>query len=409
MIGIKYINKVMASERGTAILIVMALIAMLTSVAIMSVNRSTTDIDLSFNSLNEDKAFYIAEAGLHRAMVELNANSSWRNGFYKQVLNGGYYNISMVDSLTDSTLSDTILLTCEGYFDKSISNLEVWITPEYYNPFKYAAYGDDSMILDNNTCTDSYNSDSGTYAATQLNDEGNIGSNGEIKLTNSAIVNGNAQTSDTGNINVVWPSAINGDSTSTAPVTDNSGLVTDADFAWAKTVNNAPAGFSGDYSYNPGLSKLTLGVGDTLVLASGVYYFSDIELRNSANIQLAPGAEVTIYMTGDFTLAQSSSVNLWRDRDPITDEKRTHIGNPKDFVVYSKGDNFTLGNLTSFSGAFFSETADIELVNQVNAYGSLVGKSTTIANGSCVHFDRDLLKYTTKKVKAMHLIAWKQS
>jgi len=409
MIEIKYINKVIASQKGTAILIVMALIAMLTSVAIMSVNRSTTDIDLSFNSLHEDKAFYIAEAGLHRAMVELNANSSWRNGYYKQVLNGGYYNISMVDSLTDSTLSDTILLTSKGYFDNSISNLEVWITPEYYNPFKYAAYGEDSMMLDNLTCTDSYNSDSGSYDSTVLLEGGNIGSNGEITLTNSSTVNGNAQTSDTGNLNPVFPSVINGDTTSTAPVTDNSGLVTDADFAWAQTVNNAPAGLSGDFSYNPGLGTLTLGAGDTLVLASGVYYFSDIELRNSANIQLAPGAEVTIYMTGDFTLAQSSSVNLWRDRDPITDEKRTHIGNPKDFLVYSKGDNFILGNLTAFSGAFFSETADIDLLNQVNAYGSLIGKSTTISNRSCVHFDRDLLKYTTKKVKQMHVIAWKQN
>ncbi|MEE8404613.1 MAG: pilus assembly PilX N-terminal domain-containing protein [candidate division Zixibacteria bacterium] len=408
MIGIKYFNKVKASEKGTAILIVMALIAMLTSVAIMSVNRSTTDIDLSYNQLQEDKAFYIAEAGLHRAMTELNANSSWRNGYYKQVLNGGYYNISFVDSLTDSTLIDTLIISAQGYFDKSISNLEAWVVPEYYRPFQYAAYGDDSVLLDNNVCTDSYNSDSGTYAATQINQGGDLGSNGQIELTNSATVNGNIQTSDTGNINIEWPSVLNGDSTSTAPVI-NFSQVSDDDFAWAETVNNAPAGFSGGYTYDPSSGKLSLSARDTLVLASGVYYFSDIELRNSANIQLAPGAEVTIYMTGDLTLAQSSSMNAWREIDPITNNKITFNGNPKDFVVYSKGDNFTLGNLTRFSGAFLSVTADIVLEQNVDAYGSFVGKSVTVANSSCVHFDRDLLKYTTKKVKAMHLIAWKQN
>ena len=409
MIGIKYINKVMASQKGTAILIVLALIAMLTSVAIMSVNRSTTDIDLSFNSLNEDKAFYVAEAGLQRALAELSKDGTWRTGYYKQVLDGGYYNISFVDSLTDSTLIDTIIISAKGYFDESISNLEAWVVPEYYNPFQYAAYGDDSMMFDNNVCTDSYNSDSGSYDSTVLLEGGNIGSNGEIELTNSALVNGNAQTSDTGNINIVWPSEINGDTTSTAPVSDISGLLTDADFTWAQTVNNAPAGFSGDYSYNPVTDQLFLKKSDTMVLASGVYYFSKIELRNGANIQLAPGAEVTIYMTGDITLAQSSSMNVWRTRDPITGEKTTHIGNPKDLVVYSKGSEFMLGNQTTFAGAFFSETADIHLLQNVDAYGSFVGKSATVANGSCVHFDRDLLKYTTKKVKAMHLIAWKQS
>lgn len=408
MIEIKYINRIIASQKGTAILIVMALIAMLTSVAIMSVNRSTTDIDLSFNSLHEDKAFYIAEAGLHRAMVELNANGSWRNGYYKQVLNGGYYNILMVDSLTDSTLSDTILLTSKGYFDNSISNLEAWIAPEYYRPFQYSAYGDDSLIMDNGTCTDSYNSDSGTYVATQLNEEGNIGSNGGISLKGGSVVNGDAQTSDTGNFIIENPSVVNGDTTSSAPVTDNL-QVSDAEFVWAKTVNNAPAGFSGTYNYNPGLGTLTLGAKDTMTLADGVYYFSDIDMGNSSNIRVAPGAEVTVYMTGDLTLSQSSSINTWTAKDPITKKVVTTDGDPKNFVVYSKGSNFTLGNQTTFVGAFWSETAHITLENNVDAYGSLVGKSATISNSSCVHFDRDLLKYTTKKVKAMHVIAWRQN
>ena len=147
MIVRKYINKVMACQKGTAILIVMALIAMLTSLAIMSVNRSTTDIELSYNQLHEDKGFYVAEAGAQRALVELNKDNAWRAGFYKQVLDGGYYNISLVDTLTDTTLADTIVLTAKGYYDQSITNLEVWITPVYYYPYRYGMFAGQDLPM----------------------------------------------------------------------------------------------------------------------------------------------------------------------------------------------------------------------------------------------------------------------
>ncbi len=39
-----------------------------------------------------------------------------------------------------------------------------------------------------------------------------------------------------------------------------------------------------------------------LVLSTGVYYFSDITLGQNAVVALEPGAEVTIYMTGDLVL-----------------------------------------------------------------------------------------------------------
>ena len=67
-----------ANQKGSAILIVIALIGMLTGVGIMSVDRATTDIDLAYNQLQSDRAFYIAEAGLQRAIAELRNDDSWR-------------------------------------------------------------------------------------------------------------------------------------------------------------------------------------------------------------------------------------------------------------------------------------------------------------------------------------------
>ena len=84
------------NQKGSAILIVIALIGMLTGVGIMSVDRATTDIDLAFNQLQGDRAFYIAEAGLQRAIAELRKDDSWRVGYYRQVLDDGYYTTSVM-------------------------------------------------------------------------------------------------------------------------------------------------------------------------------------------------------------------------------------------------------------------------------------------------------------------------
>ncbi|MCH9025132.1 MAG: hypothetical protein IH931_07340, partial [candidate division Zixibacteria bacterium] len=57
--GQSRLTRLTANQKGSAILIVLALIAMLTGVGIMSVDRATTDIDLAYNQLQEDRAFYV--------------------------------------------------------------------------------------------------------------------------------------------------------------------------------------------------------------------------------------------------------------------------------------------------------------------------------------------------------------
>ena len=96
-------------ERGTAILIVMALIAMLTAVGIMSVDRATVDITLSFNQLSEEQAFYVAEAGLQHGFAELNRDFTWRAGIVTLPVGDGFYIVTVIDSTTDSTLADTVV------------------------------------------------------------------------------------------------------------------------------------------------------------------------------------------------------------------------------------------------------------------------------------------------------------
>ncbi|MCH7691075.1 MAG: hypothetical protein IIA17_08530 [candidate division Zixibacteria bacterium] len=395
MIGTKYINKVMASQKGTAILIVMALIAMLTSVAIMSVNRSTTDIDLSFNALNEDKAFYVAEAGTQRALAEMNNDNGWRSGFYKQVLNGGYYNISLVDSTTDSTLSDTIVLSAKGYFDQSISNLEVWITPVYYYPYRYGLFAGQNLNIARDGCVDAYNSDSGTYAETQINDDGDIGANGNIIMDKFVTVGGDVNTALGGSLFVDIGVTILGD-TSTTKDSVTLDMIPPSEYVWAESVSNAPAGLSGaGYTYDAVTKTLVTDASGSVVLQSGVYYFSSISLGQLSTLTLAPGAEVTIYVDSNILFGQGSTVN--------------DGGAPKALEIFSQYGSLQFDQDNTFYGTFYGPNADIFYDQTTQVYGSLIGNSLTLDKNACFHYDQSLYDYKGRTTGEMEAVAWRQN
>lgn len=385
-------KKFLTNQKGTAILIVLALMAMLIAVGIMSVDRSTTDIELSFNQLHEDQSFYGAEAGIARAMVELNRDFSWRGPIVGEELGGSKYTVIVLDSIWDSTLADTVIIRSTADRDGAAVNLEVWIAPYYYQPFIYAAYGADSIIMRNTACVDSYNSDSGSYDSTVLLERGDVGTNGLINMNGNADIFGNAHTSG-GDIIIDGPGIIHGD-TSTSEDPMDFTLVDASDYAYAQSNSLAPAGFTGSYFYDPTTDALTLNNYDTLVLSDGVYYFSSLTLGQEASLQIAPGANVEIYMTGDLTIGQHSAVNSG--------------GSASDLTIYSQGSTLALGQHTELVAAFYGPTTDIIVDNNTNIYGSLIGASVNISNSACVHFDRSLLKLIQTEITRMDIVAWRQ-
>lgn len=384
----------LSHTKGSALLIVMTLMVLLTMIAIMSADRATLDIDLSYNQLHSEMAFYAADAGIKHAVTILNDSVTWRTGFVNEDIGGALYSVAVVDSVTQPALFDTVILQATATASGAVANIEARVVPIIVRPFQFAAFGDDSVIMKNTACTDSYNSDSGSYAATQLNAGGSIGTNGTIDLSNSVDVYGDVATSLEGGITIDGSALVYGDTTSMAPQQDMA-IVPDSEFVWAENNNSAPAGLSGSYLYDPVTHALNLNnVYDTMVLASGVYYFSTISLGQYASLQVAPGAEVTIYMTDNLTVGQDASVNP--------------DGSTSSLLIYSKGTELNLGQHTEFHGGFWGPNAVIDVEQNTDVYGSLVGSSVTIANSACVHFDRSLSKVTRDSVTGVQVIAWRE-
>jgi hypothetical protein len=355
-------------------------------------DTANTDIELSYNQLHEDQAFYVAEAGAKQALWELNESNAWRDGYTEQAFGTGSYSVGLTDSLIDTLLFDTVLVRATGEVDGSRSTVELTVVPVYIYPFRYAMFADAGIFLDRETCTDSYDSDSGTYAATAMDSLGNIGSNGTIGSSQLVNFGGDISVATPGGISLGSGNTVNGDTTSTA---DSVQLdpISSQEMDWARTNSIAQSGMSGvGYTYNNGNKTLTAGQDGLITLQSGVYYFSSITLGRNSNILLAPGAQVQIYVAGNIVFDQGSTFNA--------------TGEPSSALVYSTGTALTFRQDNVFSGAFYGPDAHIQYDQTTQVYGSLIGNSIQLDRYACFHYDRSLARVTHGTTGEMITVAW---
>ena len=376
------------NNRGSALLISLVVMAMLDLVALMAVDRSQTDFELSYNQLHEEQAFYVAEAGSQEALAAINVDNDWRAGFTRVGFGGGVYSVTLIDSSIDTTLFDTVIIRSTGLVDGGTARVELETAPAVYNPFKYALFGDDWIEFKNSSLVDSYDSDSGTYAATSEFDNGDVGSHGDIVAKNSADIGGDVSTSLDGGLDINDGTTVVGDTTSEAPEVYLPPISAE-EFAAAETGNDNATGMSGSYTYNP--VSHTLEITDTLVLQSGTYYFTDITTKNNAALELAPNAEVIIYVEGDIELKNSVTVN--------------DGGSPADCMIYSSGD-LLLKNSGDFYGTFYSPEGFADLANSGDMYGSIIAGTMTIHNSAGFHYDKDLDDFEKKDKTRMVVVSW---
>jgi hypothetical protein len=302
--------------------------------------------------------------------------------------------VSLTDSVANAALFDTVIIQSEGIYDQGTGRVELITVPTYLHPFAYAMFGKAGIAFDKNTCTDSYNSDSGSYATTVLDSLGSVGTNGTVVSARDVNFGGDISTATPGGITLGIHNTVNGDTTSTRDSVDIPDIPS-SEFAWAESVSAAQHGISGSgYTYNNGTKALVGGSYSNVVLASGVYYFSSIELGQGSTLTLAPGAEVTIYVTGDVILRQQSTMN--------------DGGSPADLRIYSNGSTLQFDQDNTFYGAFYGPNAHIQYDQTTQVYGSLVGNTLKLDQGACFHYDRDLAKIKKFKTGDMVLVAWRE-
>jgi len=302
---------------------------------------------------------------------------------------GGLYSVNILDSTTDAALDDTTVIISTGNVGTLQATVQYILVPGVYYPFRYAMFADDAIDIKNSFVTDSYNADSG-YAATHLDSTGDVGSNGNIDVNNGAFIGGSIATSLAGGASVHPGATVNGDITDAAAENELP-LIPQSEYDWAEANNSATTGITGSYSYSPSTNAL-ISTG-SMVFSTGVYYFSDITLKNSAALSVAPGAEVVIYVTGDIEMKNSSEINSG--------------GNPADLIIYSQGD-FVLKNSGDIAAVLYAPENDVDLRNSGEFYGSIIAETITAHNSANFHYDRNLASISMGGGSGVKIVAFKE-
>lgn len=368
-------TRMKSDSRGSALVVTMAIMLMLGIMGTVAFQSADTEKKMSFNQADLDEARLVAEAGLQLTLEQVQTDYFWRAGYSNKSFGAGTFSVTMVDQTTTPALGDSIIVRSVGKIDKATATIEAWVKRGYPPSFKYAVYAKDGIGMENHACTDSYNSDS-TYAASVLSTGGNIGTGGNITMQNNTTVGGDASTTG-GSITLQNSADVLG-STSTSALPENLTFIPDAEYAYVSTHNQNATGMSGVYTYNSATKALSIGANKTLTLASGTYYFSSINTANQAKIVLAPGAKVTVYLTGTMMMEQNTEFNA--------------AGKPSNLMVYSKGTDLFIKNNSKFSGGFYGPATNFTFENNADVRGALVLKQATIKNNTCIHFDRKFLE-----------------
>lgn len=186
-------NKLLNTEKGSALLLTLAIILMLFAAVLMSVDRSTTETELSFNQSYSDKAFYIAQAGLERAKAEIEADEEWRTGFNQTQFGTGKYTVIVLDSSVNSALDDTVVIRSVGQEEHASAIVEILLLKGSYHPlFNHAIYAGNwteyDPLVDSQTWVSTM--DFGGFGGDADEIIGDIHFNGNVNVTGNAYLDG---------------------------------------------------------------------------------------------------------------------------------------------------------------------------------------------------------------------------
>lgn len=111
------------NQTGSAMIMVVFVIALLAAVVMGILETSTTDIQVMQNHVQAVQARMVAEAGLNNAIAELRMNSSWTQGFSNKDFDGGSYTVTIDDSEIESvgTTSDGFKAKVSAGYTASVS------------------------------------------------------------------------------------------------------------------------------------------------------------------------------------------------------------------------------------------------------------------------------------------------
>lgn len=404
------------SDRGIALPIVLSVLLIVTVLASVAAADAIRANHQSFRDRNEKRAFQAAVAGVQSAndqttllqpaldqcvvkdssgnLTSQAVSGGWCTAQSDDLGDGAGYTeyVSAGTQVTDATTGQHLVrreIVSTGTVNGVTRRVDVIVNAAIAAPLfpsQYAAVSLDEIDWGN-----------GVRAT------GNVGSNHDINLINDAQICGDAITP--GAITTKNTATICGDRKSTsgfvldpvdpgtAPAASNSRLHYLTVSGQVAGSNDDPCGMCSRVSWNESTRVLSLSNQATLTLGGNSYMFCKVNLSNNAQIQVATGATVKIYIDSPEHCASAGS-----GAGSVTFTNSSHFvnssANPTALQVYMIGSSSVPTTLDIGNGfgsqlalAIYAPYSAVYLHNAVQIRGALAAKSIPIDNGASITYD----------------------
>jgi Tfp pilus assembly protein PilX len=348
-------------------------------------------------------ALNLAEAGVERAIWELNYGSisSWGGSSSQRTLtlsnvqaSGGAVVGSVSITVNNPASANPVVEAIGSVPLNSSLNVSrtVRAVLQAGGPpplFTYGVFGDKGVSIANNANINSYDSRLGAYGGTNIHHHGNTGTNatsaGAFVLNNNAYLDGDALTGFGSDPFVVISqgnnSTITGQKAALPSPKDMPSVPAPTGLTYQGNYSLGNNG-TGTISQSGQYGNFTLNNNAVVTITASVtlYVTGTFTLSNNSQFKINPGCAVTLYFGGNWNIVNNSQINnLTQD--------------PTKLLMYGL-DTFTgtktFRNNTNTYAAIYCPRADLYLSNNGAIFGSVVGNRITQNNNAAIHYDEAL-------------------
>ena len=122
--------KLKLKNDGSALLMVIFIVALLAAVVMGMLKINTEEIQITSNQIFAAQALAIAEAGLNDAFYELRMDDEWDDGFTNKSFAGGSYTVEVGGQNPNLTITSTAT-SSQGFVSNVVASITVGNSPPY--------------------------------------------------------------------------------------------------------------------------------------------------------------------------------------------------------------------------------------------------------------------------------------
>lgn len=398
---------------GSVLLLVVIVSALVMLLSVSSLRLTSFGSRMNERSHNYHRALNLAEAGLERAINELNQGAV------------GAMNFSATETVTDHdgnaigqfivTIADigsgVPVIESTGYIpsasNPSVSrtvrvNAQVNLGPAYFDwaifSYEYLHFGTSYFINSFNSTEAHHPSEVDLPSHGQIGQHGfvntyaNIGTLGSVNMGGNVHIYGSMEAA--GAAPTTMPTLhgddaednanefiANSSPTSPPPYPDDEltaaqGSNNNANIRIFKTQNGQEMAWNGG-------TDLTVASNRTIVMPPGVYYFTSIDLASNVEIVVSPPGAVKVFVRAPSAAASAIDIdsNSWVNANTAL---------ARNFTFFVKQGTVEIASNAVIFAGLFAPDSDVVLQSNFDYYGAIVAGSFSMATSQNFHYDEAL-------------------